>query len=310
MKWDEDKPKFWFNALSLVSKKSLDKEVTKTIPNFYDGVWFDDEFNTVYNQKKWMAHGTQNATDTFKELFTYVSTSKLPYKNNVFTYQASLVNGKYGPRLYAALFSECPEYDNSVKVVITEAEDLGEGVRDFQFSTYTICVTDKTLDVQLYGIKDYDGPMLFSYDKAKNELMYESEKDLSDSDVMLYALNNIMKLVIGLDLLHRVSTANDTTFSTLQPKLDPSKKFINLKRSKKGKPPICEWVKGVYDPKTSYTKITNIRGTHASPREHHRRGHWRTYKSGVRTWVRPAKVGNELNGVLRKTLTIGQSQER
>jgi hypothetical protein len=310
MKWDEDKPKFWLKALSMASaSKSLDENIKNAIPNFYDGVWFDDQFNDEYDSKKWIAKGTESAEDTFKRILTYVNKSKLPYKNNVFTYQThTTASDQNGPRLNTVLFAECPDYDNSVEVVNAEAEDF-EGIRDHKYTKYIVCVTDETLQIKVVGIKGYDEPILFYYDSAKHELQYESAKDLLGSDTMDYAIVNIQKLTIGLDLLHQVSTTNESTFNTVQPKLDQSKKFINLKRSKKGKLPICEWITGVYDPKSSYKKITNIKGTHASPREHHRRGHWRVYKSGKRGWVKPAKVGDESNGVLRKTLIIGQSKE-
>jgi len=310
MRWDEDKPKFWLKALSTIMSagKSFDEDIKKVVPNFYDGVWFDDSSNDEYDSKKWIAKGTESAEDVFKSILTYLSKSKLPYKNNVFTYQTPLATDQNGPRLNAVLFSECPDYDNSVEVINAEVEDF-EGIREYKYTKYIVSVTDKTLQISVDGIKGYDKPILFYYDSVKNELSYESEKDLLGSVTMDYAMLNILKLTIGLDFLHKVSTTNESTFNTLQLKFDPSKKFINLKRSRKGKLPICEWVTSVYDPKNSYTKITNIKGTHASPREHHRRGHWRVYKSGKRGWVKPAKVGDESNGVLRKTLTIGQSKE-
>ena len=34
-------------------------------------------------------------------------------------------------------------------------------------------------------------------------------------------------------------------------------------------------------------------GSHASPRPHARRGHWRRTRSGGRTWVRPARIGGQ-----------------
>ncbi len=41
-------------------------------------------------------------------------------------------------------------------------------------------------------------------------------------------------------------------------------------------------------------------GTHASPIEHERRGHWRTYKSGKRTWVDAITVNKGVGGRIEK----------
>ena len=39
-------------------------------------------------------------------------------------------------------------------------------------------------------------------------------------------------------------------------------------------------------------------GTHASPRQHDRRGHLRRLKSGKNVWVKPHKVGDPSKGVV------------
>ena len=45
-------------------------------------------------------------------------------------------------------------------------------------------------------------------------------------------------------------------------------------------------------------------GTHASPRLHDRRGHWRTTASGKRVWVKDCKVGDASRGVVFKDYKI------
>lgn len=45
-------------------------------------------------------------------------------------------------------------------------------------------------------------------------------------------------------------------------------------------------------------------GTHASPRQHDRRGHYRTLKSGKTVWVRSCVVGSPDNGVVSKEYRI------
>lgn len=76
-------------------------------------------------------------------------------------------------------------------------------------------------------------------------------------------------------------------------------KFSNKKRIAKGKAPIYEWHTVVIEPPKP--KVEPKGGTHASPRLHDRRGHWRTCKDGVRkVWVRACKVGNAAKGTVFK----------
>jgi hypothetical protein len=44
-------------------------------------------------------------------------------------------------------------------------------------------------------------------------------------------------------------------------------------------------------------------GTHASPVAHLRRGHWRTYKSGRKSWVRAAMI-NGTDGIVVKDYKV------
>jgi hypothetical protein len=45
-------------------------------------------------------------------------------------------------------------------------------------------------------------------------------------------------------------------------------------------------------------------GTHASPRLHERRGHWRHLRSGKRVWVRNCLVGDPNRGVIEKDYRV------
>lgn len=74
--------------------------------------------------------------------------------------------------------------------------------------------------------------------------------------------------------------------------------FINRKRQSKGKPPLTfDWV--TVEIGQTPCKNEPQGGTHASPRLHDRRGHWRTYKAtGKRVWVRSCKVGDASIGVI------------
>lgn len=85
------------------------------------------------------------------------------------------------------------------------------------------------------------------------------------------------------------------------------KSLINSKRAAKGKGPVLfDWRTVEIGPVTQ--KMPHQGGTHASPRLHDRRGHWRTYKaSGKRVWVRDCKVGDASKGVVFKDYRIAEA---
>jgi len=80
----------------------------------------------------------------------------------------------------------------------------------------------------------------------------------------------------------------------------------NRKRISKGKKPLIEFKMAVIEGKKAIISSTP-HGTHASPRLHWRRGHWRrTPKSGKQIWIAPMEVGDEDNGKIIKTYAIGK----
>ena len=94
------------------------------------------------------------------------------------------------------------------------------------------------------------------------------------------------------------------TIQVYQPYIKPT--YTNQRLIKKGKPPAFEWRTVVVEPSVSSTSSKG--GTHASPRLHDRRGHWRTMKkSGKRVWVRQCKVGDASKGVIYHDYKFNQS---
>jgi hypothetical protein len=78
----------------------------------------------------------------------------------------------------------------------------------------------------------------------------------------------------------------------------PAKTFINRARMKKGKPALdYDWHTVQVAP--SAPKSEPKGGTHASPRLHDRRGHWRI-RNGRKHWVRACVVGDPDKGVVEK----------
>lgn len=79
--------------------------------------------------------------------------------------------------------------------------------------------------------------------------------------------------------------------------------FINSKRKAKGKPPaLFDWRTVVITPPTEPGPPKG--GTHASPRLHDRRGHWRNHPSGKQVWVKACKVGDAAKGVIFKDYEV------
>ena len=79
---------------------------------------------------------------------------------------------------------------------------------------------------------------------------------------------------------------------------------INRARARKGKGPLTyTWRTVVVGPLTANAASTSSRN-HASPRAHARRGHWRTYPSGKRGWVKECTVGNAANGSVFKDYKV------
>lgn len=76
----------------------------------------------------------------------------------------------------------------------------------------------------------------------------------------------------------------------------PDEKMRRMRRLK-GKRPLFTYKVITITGKKSHRRSGN--GTHASPVAHLRRGHWRNYKSGKRTWIEASMVNGE-NGMVAK----------
>lgn len=82
----------------------------------------------------------------------------------------------------------------------------------------------------------------------------------------------------------------------------PTPHKANVSRAKRGLRPLYEWHTVVVEP--SKTKQEHQGGTHASPRRHQARGHWRTYKSGKRGWVKECWRGDASKGTIFKDYVV------
>jgi hypothetical protein len=88
----------------------------------------------------------------------------------------------------------------------------------------------------------------------------------------------------------------------------PQRTFINQKRQSKGKSALTfDWHTVVIEPPKE--KNDSQGGTHASPRRHQVRGHWRTYKSGKRGWVNECWKGDASKGVVFKDYKLKENND-
>jgi hypothetical protein len=83
----------------------------------------------------------------------------------------------------------------------------------------------------------------------------------------------------------------------------PKEKQVNRKRIRSNKAPLIEFrLIKIAQPKSQLPSLPQ--GTHASPRQHWRRGHWRHLSSGKRVFVKPMLVGDEKNGKIIKDYIV------
>jgi hypothetical protein len=85
----------------------------------------------------------------------------------------------------------------------------------------------------------------------------------------------------------------------------PTPHKANVSRAKRGLTPLYDWRTIVIEP--SQVKQKPQGGTHASPRRHQARGHWRTYQSGKRGWVRECFRGDASKGAVFKDYQIKEN---
>lgn len=105
--------------------------------------------------------------------------------------------------------------------------------------------------------------------------------------------------------VHRmvIATLNKLANASTGYRATPKNTFINKKRAAKGKAAISfDWVTVEIGPKQEKTIPQG--GTHASPRWHERRGHWRKHPSGKPVWVKNCQVGDASRGSVFKDYVV------
>lgn len=107
-------------------------------------------------------------------------------------------------------------------------------------------------------------------------------------------------LHVVVRVIYRMTMINSDLFIS---KPTPEEARINAKRIRKNKKPLVEFRMITLD--NTKTIPSAPKGTtHASPRQHWRRGHWRNTKTGKKVWIDPMLVGDEANGVIVKDYVV------
>lgn len=159
---------------------------------------------------------------------------------------------------------------------------------------FAIWMSQGTDNVAVGGASMWHGKYMepFAYIKTDEGLrFYKKDKTITQDDV------RPIWLIICAVLL-KLAEQSQTAYKPI-----PTNSFVNRKRAAKGKSPISfDWHTVEIVPKQA--KNAPLGGTHASPRLHDRRGHWRTCKTGKKVWVKACKVGDASKGVVFKDYKV------
>lgn len=149
----------------------------------------------------------------------------------------------------------------------------------------TLVVTGFALTPKFYAL-----PALFV--SSEDNHLRLATKDASTGKAVNTRLEGDNSRLIGV--LH-VLTDRLAKTKTIGYSASIKENYTARRQKAKGKKPAFAWRTVVVEPKPS-VEPTGI-GTHASPRAHERRGHWRQLKS-KQVWVKSCKVGKPSNGVV------------
>ena len=109
----------------------------------------------------------------------------------------------------------------------------------------------------------------------------------------------------GWEAMCVVELCNVLECTNVTTKLFDAPEKLNKKRLSNGRVPFFSYhVLNLVEP--SAAKSPPGTGTHASPRQHYRRGHIRRLSPGRKTWVRPAMIGDAARGVVAKDYDVQQ----
>lgn len=242
-------------------------------------------------------------------------------------------------------------FDKDYQLMLSEIEKLGEVKLPFPMLTIITGEkthnNDETIHNEEYGIirrgtrVEQDGTVnlfnayfmvqrddkvlihaIFNKPNARQKSYYISSVYLGieNGKMQLYGVDNYDEAefndpdTIGTIAAHALITIHTLTLSGGDIYMDtptPDQVAVNRKRVSKGKKPLVEFRLITIDTKKKETEVREPHGTHASPRQHWRRGHWRIApKSGKQVWIDPMLVGDEKNGKIIKDYAVGHYERQ
>lgn len=180
---------------------------------------------------------------------------------------------------------------NDICVVCT-SHDQNEPVQKFAIyardvdytNMKTIAATGFVLTPEFVGFQAF-------FIGSRDDQLFVTTKDPKTGTLTNAPLEgDVVRICVVLQtLLTRLANNKVTAY---EPTVQPT--FINKRRLAKKKSPLITWRTVVVEPKP---KSEPLGGTHASPRAHERRGHWRQLKT-KKVWVKSCKVGKPSNGIV------------
>ena len=134
---------------------------------------------------------------------------------------------------------------------------------------------------------------------ANAEATYDprSAKVTDDTPFSKYCIVRSLSDLSTYKRFCRTLHENHVTFDEVEPDAK-----LNKMRRARGKAPLFTYKTLVIGKKKR--KSQHLGGTHASPRSHLRRGHYRTSPKGVRYWVQPCMVKGETDGFVHKDYIV------
>jgi len=127
---------------------------------------------------------------------------------------------------------------------------------------------------------------------------YKEEKAIAGTKSELHALSNIIIACIGTINAQRAAVAVRMPVA-VKPGTSMQAAAKNKSLWEYHEVKLADVPGYIYQPKG---------GTHASPRWHVRRGHWRQYKTGKRVWIDNMEVGDKALGVVAHDYVVTRNQ--
>lgn len=202
-----------------------------------------------------------------------------------------------------------------ITLVVTEAHDIDGNAGDWQHTKDAIKGVNGFQFIFLSQL-DPDTVELclpIVHEQTKRIVMYRTQLSIDGKYVTTHVAEN-HNGVIALDqsnMAYAVKvtlyTINKMTINGGEVYLDkptPRSIQVNRKKLSKRKAPIVEFRLIKLDGYKPPELPSLPQGTHASPRQHWRRGHWRNLVSGKRVFIKPALVGDEKNGKIIKDYIV------